>query len=75
MSSFKKDAVNRAMKIRHMCPVVAVTAYNDKSFHVEAAKIGIKKVMHKPVNSTTLKDTLDTFFYRKNKTDVTRSLV
>jgi hypothetical protein len=67
MSSLKKDAVNRAMKIRHMCPVVAVTAYNDKSFHIEAERIGIKKVMHKPVNSVALKETLDAFFYPKKK--------
>ena len=63
LSSFKQDSVNRAMKIRHMCPIVAVTAFKDKSIHVEADRIGIKKVLHKPVDFVALKETLNLFYY------------
>ncbi len=67
MNSFKQDTVNRALKIRQMCPIVAVTAFKDKSIHVEAERIGIKKVLHKPVDFLVLKETLATFYNSKNK--------
>ncbi len=51
------------MKIRHMCPIVAVTAFKDRSIHVEADRIGIKKVLHKPVDFLALKETLNLFYY------------
>ncbi len=66
LTSFKQDTVNRAMKIRNMCPIVAVTAFKDKSIHVEAERIGIKKVLHKPVDFVALQETLTTYYNQKN---------
>jgi CheY-like chemotaxis protein len=62
LNSFKQDSVNRAIKIRFMCPIVAVTAFKDKSIHVEADRIGIKKVLHKPVDWVALKETLEAYY-------------
>jgi CheY-like chemotaxis protein len=63
LTSFKQDNVNRAVKIRNMCPIVAVTAFKDKSIHAEAERIGIKKVLHKPVDFVALQETLTTFYH------------
>jgi hypothetical protein len=49
-----------------MCPIVAVTAFKDKSIHVEADRIGIKKVLHKPVDWVALKETLAIYYYPQN---------
>jgi response regulator of citrate/malate metabolism len=49
-----------------MCPIVAVTAFKDKSIHVEAERIGIKKVLHKPVDFVALQETLTTYYNQKN---------
>ena len=37
-----------------VCPVVAVTAYTDDSTFKKAERVGIKKVINKPVSKTTL---------------------
>ena len=46
----KKDNIHRAIKIRATCPVIAVTAYRDQSIPAKAKKVGIKKVLQKPVD-------------------------
>ncbi len=61
----KKDNINRAVKIRALCPVVAITACKDKSVNEEAARVGISEVLYKPVNFRLLKRTLEEYYFRK----------
>jgi CheY-like chemotaxis protein len=68
-NSMKKDNINRAVKIRSLCPVVAITACRDKSVEEHAIEAGIIKVLHKPVDCRLLKDTLNTHYFRIKVSD------
>jgi response regulator RpfG family c-di-GMP phosphodiesterase len=68
--SLKKDEnINRALKIRSICPVVAITACRDSSVNSLARTIGISKVLYKPVDRLVLKDTINTFYYKDRTSD------
>ncbi len=65
--SLKKDNINRALKIRSICPVVAITACRDSSVNALARKVGVSKVIYKPVDCRVLKETINSF-YNKDRT-------
>ncbi len=50
-------------KTTRVCPVVAVTAFTDESTFKKAEKVGIKKVINKPVSKTALEEVLKKFYY------------
>ena len=60
----KSDNINRALKIRSQCPVVAITACKDKSVEQGAERAGIKKVLYKPVEFRMLSQTLNEHYFR-----------
>ena len=63
--SLKQDKdINRAVKGRNMCPVVAITACRDKSIEDEARSAGVSKVLYKPIDFRILKTTLNTYYYQ-----------
>ena len=53
-------------KAKRICPVVAVTAYTDEATYKKAEKVGIKKVINKPVSKDTLYQVLREFYFDKN---------
>ena len=52
--ALKEQLGYRKAKARFECPVVAVTAQNTEEVVQTAAKVGIKKVLFKPVNIRVL---------------------
>jgi response regulator of citrate/malate metabolism len=50
-------------KTNRVCPVVAVTAYTDESTYKKAERVGIKKVINKPVNKTALEEVLNKYYF------------
>lgn len=50
-----------------MCPVVAITACNDKSIEDDAKLAGVSKVLYKPIDFRILKTTLNTFYYKNEE--------
>ena len=71
--SLKVDNINRAVKIRAMCSVVAVTACKDQSVKEEALRIGVSKVVYKPVELRVLRQIINDFYNKKRSSS--RSLV
>lgn len=63
------DNINRALKIRSICPVVAITACKDSSVNALARKVGISKVLYKPVDCRVLKETINTYYYKDRTSD------
>ena len=56
--------INRAVKGRNMCPVVAITACNDKSIEDSAKLAGVSKVLYKPIDFRILKTTLNNYYFK-----------
>jgi CheY-like chemotaxis protein len=50
-------------KTNRVCPVVAVTAYTDESTYKKAERVGIKKVINKPVSKTALEEVLNKYYF------------
>ena len=50
----KRSELVHRFKARKMCPVVAVTAFTDHSVFKEAEKVGMKEVLHKPLQHSKL---------------------
>ncbi len=46
-----------------MCPVVAVTAFTDEATFKQAEKVGMKKVINKPVSKGTLQQVLKEYYF------------
>ncbi len=46
-----------------MCPVVAVTAFTDEATYNKAEKVGMKKVINKPVSKDTLLQVLKEYYF------------
>ena len=62
--STQRKTAYQAAKAKRACPIIAVTAFTDKSVEVIAKKAGIKKVLYKPVDYDTLKAALDIYYYK-----------
>ena len=63
---FKKSLSLVKFKTMRMCPVVAVTAFTDESTFKKAEKVGMKKVINKPVSKTELEEVLKKYYYDIN---------
>ncbi len=59
--SMKKQQTLVKFKARKVCPVVAVTAFRDASIETQAAKVGMKAVLHKPIITDKLIEVLNNY--------------
>ena len=52
-----------------MCSVVAITACKDKSVSEEALRVGVSRVVYKPVGLRVLRQILSDFYLKKRNSD------
>jgi len=45
------------------CSILAVTSYTTDEVRDECLRIGMKRVLHKPVNANQLPEIIDKYFY------------
>ncbi len=53
----------KRFKTHRVCPVVAITAFTDEGTFKQAEKVGMKKVINKPVSKDMLLKVLKEFYY------------
>jgi|LakMenE01Jun11ns_1017448.scaffolds.fasta_scaffold5666398_1 CheY-like chemotaxis protein len=49
--------------MRRECPVVAVTAFTDKSVKNKALQLGMRDIIYKPVSLQVLKEVVERLFF------------
>ena len=47
----------------NFCTIVALTSYTTKDVEERCLKLGMKRMLYKPLNSVLLRETIDKFFY------------
>ena len=66
MGRLKEEQTFGRSKFRSECPVIAVTAYQDKGTSDKALQVGMKRVLHKPVTLEILSSVVDEYLPQRD---------
>ena len=60
----KKQDINKLLKAKRECPIVAITAHVDDSVEKKAMAVKMKEVINKPVFIDRLRQVLEKYYFK-----------